>query len=120
MYNKADTHTDSIVIRMAGDGDAPELRRLAQLDSARLPGEPMLAAFAGGRARAAISVGDGAAIADPFLRTAEILAMLEARLFQVRGPNRGGGVRDRIFGGIRSSRRARIVAQPPGSVRPLA
>jgi hypothetical protein len=98
MYNKTHTDTSAIVVRLAGDEDRGELSRLAQLDSARLPSAPVLAAFAGERALAAISVSDGGAVADPFRRTAEIVAMLEARLEQIRGPVRGRRLRRRLLG----------------------
>lgn len=98
MYNKRHTSTDAIVIRPAAEEDAAELIRLAQLDSTHPPTAPLLAAFAGGRALAAISLGDGRAVADPFRRTAEIVAMLEARRDQIRGPGRARRLRRRILG----------------------
>jgi hypothetical protein len=117
MYNKTHTDADAIMIRIAGEEDSAELKRLAQLDSTPLPTAPLLVAFADGRAVAAISLRDGTAVADPFRRTAEIMAMLEARLTQVRLPNRGRGLRRRIFGGLRADG---VAAQPADSVRPLA
>jgi hypothetical protein len=98
MYNKAHTNNGTIVIRPAAVGDAAELIRLAQLDSTHLPAAPLLAAFAGERALAAISLGDGRAVADPFSRTAEVVAMLEARRDQIRGPGRARRLRRRILG----------------------
>jgi hypothetical protein len=96
MYNTRHTSTDAIVIRPAAEGDAAELIRLAQLDSTHPPTAPLLAAFAGERALAAISLGDGRAVADPFRRTAEIVAMLEARRDQI--PGRARRLRRRILG----------------------
>ena len=69
----------SITIRLAGDGEEAELRRLAGLDSRRLPAAPLLVASVGSRARAAISLSSGETIADPFHPTAELLSMLEIR-----------------------------------------
>jgi hypothetical protein len=98
MYNKAYTHYNEIVIRLAAEEDAAELTRLAQLDSRQLPAAPLLAAFGGGRALAAISLGEDGAVADPFRRTAEVVAMLEARRDQIRGPGRTRRLRRRILG----------------------
>jgi len=65
-----------ITIRPATDADAGALARLAQLDSSRVPSQPLLAAHVDGDLRAAISMADGTAIADPFRRTADLVAML--------------------------------------------
>jgi hypothetical protein len=85
----------SVSIRRAGPHDAPALCRLAALDSAApLRGE-VLVAEVDGEALAALSLADGACVADPFARTAELLALLEIRRQQLRGsePPRGSGVR---------------------------
>lgn len=73
-----------VVIREASTDDGDAIRRLAQRDSARLPTGPMLVAEADGAIRAARSLTDDAVIADPFQRTAEIVALLELRAGQVR------------------------------------
>lgn len=85
MYNMGHTNGHRVTIRLASEHDSTELRRLAQRDSARIPAAPVLAAFSGGRALAAISISDGRRVADPFLRTAEIVSMLEAKLTQSAG-----------------------------------
>jgi hypothetical protein len=82
---------EALTIRMAVSSDAAELSRLAQLDSAPAPGPvPMLVAEVGGELRAALPLGDGPAIADPFHRTAELVAMLveRARQFEPPAPRR--------------------------------
>ena len=69
----------TIVIRRAVTGDIAGLARLATLDSARpLTGEILVAEHDGG-ARAALSLHDGRAIADPFLPTAGDVALLRTR-----------------------------------------
>jgi hypothetical protein len=78
-----DSHT-AIVIREATDSDRVALNRLAQLDSARVPTEPLIVAEIGGELRAAVSIGDGSAIADPFHRTAELVALADLHASQRR------------------------------------
>jgi hypothetical protein len=68
---------ETLIIRMAGPADAPALRHLAQLDSAPPPESvPTLVAEVGGEMRAALSLDGGPAIANPFERTADLVAML--------------------------------------------
>ena len=81
--------TETLIIRMAVPADAPELRRLAQLDSAPPPGQvPMLVAVADGDVCAALPLSGRTAIANPFRRTAEIVAILTARARQLQAPAR--------------------------------
>ena len=65
-----------IIIRQATSADAFTLRRLAALDDARaLRGEALVAEHAG-EVRAALSLEDGRAIANPFAPTADLVEML--------------------------------------------
>jgi hypothetical protein len=76
--------TDTLVIRSAVSADLDDLRRLAALDSARaLPGD-VLVAEADGIIQAAYSVDEDRAIADPFLPTADFVALLETRAALLR------------------------------------
>lgn len=68
-----------ITIRMATDADADALSTLAELDSGRVPARPVLTAHVDGELRAAISMADGSAVADPFHSTADLVAMLRMR-----------------------------------------
>jgi hypothetical protein len=61
------------------------IERLAQLDSARRPSGPVLAAAVGGEPAAALPLDGGPAIADPFQPTAGLVSLLELRLAQMRG-----------------------------------
>lgn len=80
----------AIVIRPSRPEDAPELVKLAALDSRPLPDAPILVAEVDGAVRAALSLSDGAVIADPFHRTAPLTALLSARAEQLRAePSRG-------------------------------
>jgi hypothetical protein len=68
--------SSAIALRLASAGDAPELERLAQLDSRPLPAGPHLIAFRDGATAAALSLATGELIADPFQRTAEVCTLL--------------------------------------------
>jgi hypothetical protein len=74
-----------ITIRPARPADASPLAQLAELDSAEMPVAPVLIAEAHGELRAAVSLYDGAAIADPFSHTLWMVQLLDARAAQLRG-----------------------------------
>jgi hypothetical protein len=71
--------TDAIVIRPAYPDDAAALARLAALDSRRPLTGPALIAERDGRLLAALGTADGRAVADPFARTADLVALLRMR-----------------------------------------
>ena len=102
MYGTDDNTTAShgVTVRLAEGHDALALRRLAALDSADVPRAPTLLAEVDGQAVAALPVLGGRAIADPFSRTAALVAMLELRAMQLRGEGR--------FAAPRRSRIARL------------
>ena len=78
-------------VRRSVTGDRSELERLAALDSARPPTGPALVAEADSRMIAALPLGAGRPIADPFEPTAAIVALLELRAAQVAAtPERRG------------------------------
>jgi hypothetical protein len=82
--------TGAVSIRRAGPHDAPALARLAALDSAMpLRGEILLAEV-DGSACAALSLSDSCTIADPFLPTAGLVALLAVRAEQLRRPEPPG------------------------------
>jgi hypothetical protein len=78
----------TIVIRRAEAEDDDAIGRLADLDSAPAPAGDMLVAEVGGEMRAAVSLDGGGLIADPFHRTADMLALLELRADQLRSGER--------------------------------
>ena len=80
------TTAPSVLIRAARGSDGAELERLAQLDSAEIPAGSLLVAEADGRIVAAIASSTGEAIADPFLPTADVVALLELRAAGPRAP----------------------------------
>jgi len=68
-----------IAIRWAEAEDEAALRRLAALSSRRLPRGPFLLAEADGEPLAALSVASGETVADPFVATFDLVALLELR-----------------------------------------
>jgi hypothetical protein len=99
MSETRDSHTDfeldAVTIRRAGSDDEGALRRLADLDSTRVPDGPVLMAEIGGAPVAAISVLSGESFADPFVPTQELRRLLELRASQLLlssddEPRRGG------------------------------
>jgi hypothetical protein len=76
---------ESVTVRFATPADAGDLARLAALDAGRVPTGPALVAEVDGELLAALSLGDGRALADPFRPTAELVRLLELRETQLRG-----------------------------------
>jgi hypothetical protein len=86
---------DNITVRFSVASDLSELARLAALDSASPPRGPALIAEADSRMLAALPLGSGRPIADPFEPTAEILELLRLRAEQVQAREQHGW-RDRL------------------------
>lgn len=80
-----DVSRPNIVLRLATPADANRVRRLAELDSARVPTGEVLLAEVDGRLRAALSLLTGHAVADPFHRTADLVTLLRMRATQLIG-----------------------------------
>jgi hypothetical protein len=77
----------TITIRPAYADDQASLSQLAALDSAvGVPAGPVLLAEVDGQLRAALSLADGAVIADPFFATVDLVALLHARAAAIVGP----------------------------------
>jgi hypothetical protein len=70
------TQTQPVTIRPAYADDEPAIRRLAALDSAPVPREALVLAEVDGELRVAVSTDGRKAIADPFHRTFELVALL--------------------------------------------
>lgn len=81
-----------ITIRMLRPDDLPEVRRVAERDSAPTPELPLLGAESGGRLLAALGLGEGPdrAVADPFAPTEGAVRLLELRARQLLGQQRAG------------------------------
>ena len=71
----------TIAFRTATDaGHDAVVRELAALDSARPPATPVVIAIVDGRPVAAASLVDGDVVADPFVPTADVVELLQARV----------------------------------------
>lgn len=70
---------EHVTIRFARPDDATRIARLARLDSARPPQGRLLVAEVAGELRAALPLDGGAAVADPFQRTLDLVSLLELR-----------------------------------------
>jgi hypothetical protein len=91
------TSTASLTIRHATNADEAALRRLAALDSSRVPSGELLVAELDGQLVAALSVDTGAAIADPFEHTAAIVDSLRAHSRRQAGPTLRPAVLGRVL-----------------------
>ncbi len=96
----------AVTLRFAVFDDAPDLFRLAQLDSAEPLAEPILVAEVSGRLTAALSLAEDRVIADPFVLTAGTVELLRARARQLGGTGRRWGWGGRRVRAVRALRRA--------------
>ena len=92
-------------IRRSTSADEAALARLAALDSASPPSGPALVAEADSWLLAALPLGSGRPIADPFRPTAELVALLELRRAQIESAERAPARRAR---GLRALLRGRL------------
>jgi hypothetical protein len=99
------TTAPSVLLRAARGSDGPALERLAALDSSVVPAGDLLVAEAEGELVAALSRRDGERIADPFRRTAGVVALLELRAAGARAGRSRAGLAERL--GLRAPARAR-------------
>ena len=79
----------NVTVRQSLPADEPRLARLAALDSARPLHGPALVAEVDTRLLAALPLGSGRVIADPFEPTAELVELLRLHKEQL-APGRGG------------------------------
>jgi hypothetical protein len=94
----------NVTVRRSTSGDAGALARLAALDSASPPRGPALVAEADARMLAALPLGSGRPIADPFEPTAELVALLELRRSQIESADKSRAGRARRLRGLRRGR----------------
>ncbi len=89
---------DVVTVRFAGAADAGHLARLAELDSAQVPDGSLLIGERDGQPIAALSLSDGASVANPFVPSADVVALLRLRAAQLRRGDRppGRGFRWRL------------------------
>jgi hypothetical protein len=77
--------TTPVTLRFAFPDDEYAIARLAQLDSSEPPAMPVLLGEVGGQLRAALSIADGAVVADPFHPSTALVDLLRARARQLTG-----------------------------------
>jgi hypothetical protein len=78
------TPTDStVVLRLAHTDESALVRRLAALDDAPPLDGQVLLALVDGEPAAAVSLGDGRVVADPFVPTADTVTLLTLRASQL-------------------------------------
>lgn len=68
----------TVSLRHATAADERALKNLAALDGQRVPTGPFLVAEIDGELRSALSLSDGAVIADPFQHTAHLVDLLRS------------------------------------------
>jgi hypothetical protein len=99
------SHEETITIRTSEAADAPQLLRLAQLDSAPAIEGPALVAEVNGRMRAALAFDGTRAVADPFAESVHVVALLRAHAEALgaapRPETRGARARARARGHLR-------------------
>jgi hypothetical protein len=78
----------TLTIRRASGSDAVTLQDLAALDSSATPRGDVLVAEVGSELLAAVEVESGAAVADPFRQTADLVELLRFRADAIRGERR--------------------------------
>jgi hypothetical protein len=74
---------DAVLLRLSHVGDAAALARLAQLEGRAIPLRRHVVAELRGDLVAAVPLGPGSALADPFEETAHLIPLLELRARQL-------------------------------------
>ncbi len=100
------TSTPIVALRTASPEDAPTVRRLAALDSAPVPAEPVLLGIVDGEPVAALSLTTGAAVADPFTPTVAVVELLRMRAERLRAEPAVRSLRQRARDGLPGRRHA--------------
>jgi hypothetical protein len=97
------SHSSDLIVRSATSSDREQIARLAALDSARPIEGGALVAEADARIVAALPLGAGRPVADPFEPTAEVVALLELRASQLSGGAASRrSLRDRLIALVRA------------------
>lgn len=101
-----------IAVRALSEDDAPRIRHLAELDSARVPAGDLLGAEVDGKLVAVLSLTDGRTISDPFHESAPAVELLRLRATQIKAPRRG---LDRLIRRRPAHSRGSLAGSPPGA-----
>jgi hypothetical protein len=100
---------EDVAIRAAQRSDRAALAALAALDGALPPIGGALVAEVRGSIVAALPLGGGRALADPFRHTSDLVALLEARAGQLERERRAGHERRRVLGWLAPAALRRLV-----------
>ena len=90
------SHSKEIIVRSATAADEQALSRLAALDSAGPLSGSAIVAEADARIVAALPLGAGRPIADPFEPSASLVALLELRAAQLKDRRSTRRLRERV------------------------
>ena len=93
---------EPVALRLNRVHDREALTQLAALEGRPLPPGPFVVAEVNGAVVAAMPLGPGGALADPFRPTAEILPLLALRAAQLSPPGRRFGLTERAVRWIAS------------------
>lgn len=85
----------TVALRRATAADDVAVTRLAQLDDTQTPSGELLLAELDGQLVAALPLDGGPAVADPFVRTAEIVELLRVRAAAIAGSSGRGRLQAR-------------------------
>lgn len=102
---RSDASDRSVTLRFGSPADDDALARLAAVDSAEPPAQPVLLAEVDGQLVAALALSDGTSIANPFSPTADLIDLLRTRATQLDDESRVIG-----SGRLRSWSRRRALA----------
>jgi len=92
-----------VELRVSRASDDEALSDLALLSGQRLPFGRLVVAAVDGRIVAAVPLGGGWPLADPFVKTAEAVRLLELRAAQLREPEPRRSLLPRTFGLVRNA-----------------
>ena len=90
-----------VELRLSRESDDKALVDLAVLAGQKLPFGRLVLAAADGQIVAAVPLGGGRPLADPFWRTEEVVRLLELRAAQLREPERRRSFLPRTIGLVR-------------------
>jgi hypothetical protein len=95
------TANDQIELRLSRVSDDAGLADLALLSGQPLPFGRLVVALVDGRIVAAVPLGGGRPLADPFVKTLELVRLLELRAAQLREPEQHRSLLPRTIGLLR-------------------
>lgn len=93
MFRSSNLDHDRVTVRRAHYGDEAALADLAALDSQHVPAGPVLVAEQDARILAALPLGSGRPIADPFVPSEHLVQLLRMRAEQIEPKRERRGLR---------------------------